>query len=93
MYLIFENTCYACPEQYDVFDIEDDEENKKQVAYIRLRWGRITCTVPDVGGDIVYDHSFEEEYKGLFSSEDERSHHLNLIRKAIIKYYQNEYSI
>ena len=41
-------TCYAYPEQYDVYagDI--------QVAYLRLRSGRFTAVVPDVGGKIIY---------------------------------------
>lgn len=83
----FENTCAACPEQYDVFDIAGVSKN--QVAYIRLRWGRLSCTVPDVGGTTVYQHLFDEEHQGIFASEEERTYHLNLIREAIIRYYKN----
>lgn len=31
--LVFEQTCYACPEQYDVY--KDDAI----AGYVRLRWG------------------------------------------------------
>lgn len=45
-----ECTCYACPEQYDVYDSDG-----KMVAYFRLRHGRFDASVPDVGGTIVYE--------------------------------------
>lgn len=32
--LDFRQTCGACPEQYDVYDMSN-----KQVGYVRLRWG------------------------------------------------------
>lgn len=43
-------TCFACPEQYDVFDDEG-----KQVGYLRLRHGHFTVSCPDYGGEVVYD--------------------------------------
>lgn len=66
--LTFKLTCAACPEQYDVTDSDG-----KQVAYVRLRWGRLTVQCPDVGGALVYDYSFEDDdLKGRFDSVDER---------------------
>lgn len=44
-----ELTCYACPEQYDVFS-----PSGKQAAYFRLRHGTFTATCPDVDGEVVY---------------------------------------
>ena len=35
--LIFKKTCTFSPEQYDVY------YNDKQVGYIRLRWGHLSC--------------------------------------------------
>ena len=39
-----EMTCFACPEQYDVY-LEDEK-----VGYLRLRHGHFRCDVPDCGG-------------------------------------------
>lgn len=43
-----ELTCYACPEQYDVY-FQDF-----QIGYLRLRHGRFTAEYPDVGGKLAY---------------------------------------
>ena len=43
--LDFKQTCGACPEQYDVF------KDEKQVGYVRLRWGDLSCRYPDYEGD------------------------------------------
>lgn len=56
----FYMTCGACPEQYDV--MLDDE----QIAYVRLRWGRLSVHVPDHGSEEIYSHSFEDGSKGCF---------------------------
>ena len=42
-------TSNACPEQYDVF------KDGQQVGYLRLRHGKFTVRVPDVGGEVVYE--------------------------------------
>jgi len=62
-------TCYACPEQYDVYD-----ETGKQVAYFRLRHGTFRADVPECGGHTI----FVAETKGDGRlSDDERVHILN----------------
>jgi len=71
-------TCSACPEQYDVFNMFG-----KQIAYIRLRYGRVKGMIPDVGGKLVYQYDFDEPYKGSFCTEDERLYHLNKIIDAV----------
>jgi predicted protein tyrosine phosphatase len=73
-------TCWACPEQYDVYwgDV--------QVAYVRLRYGRLTTYTPDVGGTLVYEHNFpgdDNEYLGQFPDEDSRTHHLTKIAEIL----------
>lgn len=73
----FEQTCGACPEQYDVFD------NGRKVGYVRLRHGHLYAAVPDVGGDIVYSHDFPDVWQGHFETEAERKYHLTLIEAAI----------
>jgi hypothetical protein len=73
----FELTCHACPEQYDVY-IED-----KQVAYVRLRWGTLRVTTPDVGGELVYEHEYEDGWQGCFDSAEDREFHLDAIAKVI----------
>lgn len=43
-HFILEQTCYAYPEQYDVF------LDGKQVGYLRLRHGYFRCDYPNCGG-------------------------------------------
>jgi len=69
-------TCYACPEQYDVFD---DEGN--QVAYLRLRHGRFRVDCPDYGGERVYEITTGEG-DGIFYDDEERIIHL---REAVTR--------
>ena len=74
----FELTCSESPEQYDVFNDQGD-----QIAYIRLRYGYVTATVPGVFGDVV----FESRTKGFNKFEDdERPVMLAAIRSAISKH-------
>lgn len=76
--LKFCQTCYACPEQYDVF------YNESQVGYIRLRWGRLTVEYPDVGGELIYETPIGREWCGEFESEEQRQYHLNIIADKIL---------
>lgn len=61
-YFILEQTCYACPEQYDVF------LDGKQVGYLRLRHGYFRCDYPNCGGEILY-HTYCDS-DGIFSDEE-----------------------
>jgi len=72
---IFVRTCFACPEQYDVY------LGKQQVAYIRLRHGRIYASSPDVGGETIY-LAFPKG-DGIFASDEERDFHLEQVSKAL----------
>lgn len=73
----FVRTCDACPEQYDVFkgDIE--------VGWVRLRYGTLSAYYM---GGLIYSREFDDEYdefKGEFSSDEEREHCLEVIAKEI----------
>ena len=74
-------TCVSFPEQYDVVS----RTSKMQVAYIRLRGGRLYCSVPDVGGQIVYYHEFDE-YIGEFYNEEDRLKYLTSINKSLTNF-------
>ena len=76
--LEFYQTCFACPEQYDVF------YNESQVGYIRLRWGHLTVEYPDVGDELIYEAAIGNEWNGEFESEKQRQHHLNIIADIIL---------
>lgn len=67
-----------CPEQYDVF------YKSKRLAYIRLRYGRLTCEVPDFNGKTIYKKNFKREWKGHFCDEKERKKYLDIIKTKII---------
>ncbi len=66
-------TCYACPEQYDVFDGE------VQVGYLRLRHGAFRAEVVP-SDEVVYDVSTKGD--GMFEDR-ERVFHLNAACRAI----------
>lgn len=70
-----EETCEACPEQYDAF-IGD-----KQVGYLRLRHGWFTVDFPDCGDETIYIASPKGD--GIFDS-DEREFYLMEAKEAII---------
>lgn len=70
-------TCWACPEQYDVF------KNDKQVGYLRLRHGSFTVEVPDCGGKLVLEADTRGD--GAFDSDEERKMFLVAAIKAIQK--------
>jgi hypothetical protein len=72
-------TCGACPEQYDVF------HNGKQVGYVRLRWGVLRVDCPDVGGETVYSHSFDDPMKGCFDNESESMYHLTIAAEKLLE--------
>lgn len=75
-----ERTCFACPEQYDVY------AGDHMVAYFRLRHGGFRVDVPDCGGETIYTANPKGD--GIFDDE-ERVHYLT---KAILKvqeYYLN----
>ena len=65
-------TCYACPEQYDVYSPSD-----KQVAYFRLRHGNFSVTCPDVRGEEVY--RAQPKGDGIFESTER----MKYLREAV----------
>ena len=84
MRFYFLNTCYASPEQYDVY-----RANGELCGYVRLRWGSLRADYPNIDGDTIYQHEFEDNYKGCFDSDDERAKYLteicNSYKRAILK--------
>lgn len=70
----FVKTCDACPEQYDVF------KGDVEIGWVRLRYGSLSAHYM---GRVIYAHYFDDEYKGEFSSDDEREHFLEVIAKEI----------
>lgn len=75
-----QQTCRACPEQYDVY-IGDD-----QVAYFRLRHGTFRAVVPDYGGETVYEANPNGD--GAFTDK-ERQRYLTEAILAVQAYYLN----
>lgn len=71
-------TCNNCPEQYDAF-IGD-----KQVGYLRLRHGYFRVDYPDCGGVTIF--TSEPNGDGIFTSEEEREHHLTAACRAILRH-------
>ncbi len=69
-------TCYACPEQYDVY------LDKEIIGYMRLRHGYFRA---DFMGEPVYG-VYTKGY-GCFD-DDEREEHLTNAKKAIYKEFE-----
>lgn len=67
--LAFELTCSACPEQYDVWL----GERQEQVGYVRVRWGHAWAYHPDFMGEPVYDEPIgDDDLAGQFIDDDQR---------------------
>lgn len=79
--LDFYCTCNACPEQYEVYDIDSG----RHVGYVRLRWGALRCDYPDTGGETIYYANIGDGWTGNFESEEQRIEHLNNIADKIIE--------
>ena len=75
-----QQTCSACPEQYDVF------ANDEIVAYFRLRHGTFRVDVPDCGGETIY--TAHPEGDGIFMAH-ERVKYLTEAILAVQEYYIN----
>jgi hypothetical protein len=77
MVIKLDQTCDACPEQYDAFNGDEI------VGYLRLRHGHFTVRCPDVGGELVYEASPEGD--GMFD-DNEKDMYLENAIKAIQKW-------
>lgn len=73
-----EQTCGACPEQYDAFF------NDEKIGYLRLRHGYFRA---EYKGKNVYDCSPVGD--GIFG-DHEREKYLKKARKAIVKAYKKD---
>ena len=85
--LLFKRGCLACPESFDVYSTDNEDEIR---AYVRLRYGKLRVYVPDVGGKLVYHYTWEgDEWKGCFDTEEECIMHLTKIAEVINKGIDN----
>lgn len=86
-YVRFEQTCGACPEQYDVFiDVSPESKSTDICGYVRLRWGYLRVDCPDCGGETVYEHEFDDGLMGCFDNNHQRTTYLVSAAKAIVEY-------
>ena len=74
-------TSYAHPEQYDVYKAE------VQVAYMRLRHGLFTVSIPDSNGQVILE--LKPDGDGQFTG-DEREAYL---RRAVSAIQENEFGM
>lgn len=77
--LNFVQICGACPEQYDVYN-----ENQNIVGYVRLRWGVLSCEYPDVNGEVIYHANVGDGWTESFDSQEDRNYYLNAIANLIL---------
>lgn len=82
--LEFNCTPRDCSEQYEVM------QNGKYVAYIKLKFGRLTCQIYDgkMFGEILSQTIFADKTKSVFLNEDEKLRFLEEFAESIKKYYQ-----
>lgn len=82
--LIFNRTCRAYPEQYDVYIGE------RYIAYVRLRSGRLTvCPIgkdnePEFDNYTIVKDWKNDPLKGSFDSEEERQEYIGKIKEIIL---------
>ena len=74
----FHQTCFACPEQYDMFL----DGTEILTGYVRLRHGNLSFEFPNVRGETLFFHKFSEPL-GIFENEEERMKYLNIIVKTL----------
>jgi hypothetical protein len=74
-------TSVACPEQYDVFNSQNE-----QVGYLRLRGGAFRADCPTCGGATVYESRTSGD--GIFDS-GERLPQITAAVAAIKSYWEN----
>lgn len=72
---VLERTCYACPEQYDVYF------QGFLIGYLRLRHGCFRAEYPDVGGTTVF--TAYPKGDGIFDA-DERMPFLTTAINALL---------
>lgn len=86
-FITLEQTCESYPEQYWA------RKGSHIIGYIRLRWGHLSCdylTTGNLEGSCirVVDHIFKEhlddEYKGEFDSDEERTFWLDKCKEALL---------
>ena len=80
----YEQTCYACPEQYDAF------YNGERVGYLRLRHGHFRVECPECFQELVYEAYPKGD--GLFDDE-ERDQYLVLATEAIESWLERKRGI
>jgi hypothetical protein len=85
--LEFRLTCFACPEQYDVY------RGAKQVGYVRLRGGYFRVDFRECGGEMLLEQTFEDDWKGCFDDDNERSYWLNGAAVVLLDALTGESSI
>lgn len=90
MILKFDQTCWACPEQYDVYD-----ENGKEVGYIRFRWGKFGVYTEPLGETIYeawpYEGEPESEWIGCFGETDgKREEYLKIAEEKIVEFWERK---
>lgn len=72
----FEQTCYACPSQWDIFIHEDEYENQKEYIYARYRWGILSVTLYNEehpwgsGGKELVSKTIGGEMDGILDTEE-----------------------
>jgi hypothetical protein len=87
--LVFKLTCFACPEQYDVY-IKASEVDYIRVGYVRLRWGALSVDYPECGGETLLWEDISNEGHGMFDNEIVRQKWLDKIAYLINVRIQSE---
>lgn len=59
-----EQTCWACPSQWNVWDVDGT------YYYIRFRWGRLTVDKGEVGAPTIFDSQISDEMDGLLGTDE-----------------------
>lgn len=60
----FEQTCFACPEQYELYD-----PNGERIGFFHYRYGHLTLECPDTGGELVYEKMLGDRADGILDSD------------------------
>jgi len=85
----FEETCMACPEQYDIHREHAAGDIAYNYAYGRLRGGKFQVSDEPLG-KVIYSHEFNAPYLGRFPSDEIRMEHLNAACQALEAWHNSK---
>ena len=92
----YEQTCFACPSQWDIFIHDNEIDNQEEYIYARYRWGHLSVTLYnddypwDSGGKELLSKSIGDGLDGVLDTEELVKHTRHILDWSDF-FYLNDY--